>query len=397
MLDAIWNIILNFAPWLLLGAIIAGIIHVLLPANFVKRQFSGRFGVFKAVALGVPLPLCSCGVIPAGLGLKKDGASDGASIGFLISTPQTGVDSILVSASFLGWPFAFFKMASATITGIIGGLLADRFGTKSSLTNTTIQSETKIQKRSLRALIDHSVDLLRMIWRWIVIGILASAAITIFVPHEFFESLTAYGNFTAMLVVLAISLPLYVCATASVPIAAALVAGGFPTGAALVFLMAGPATNIATIGAIYRSFGLRTLVVYLLTIIIGSIGFGITFDFILNAGVIPPLVQHTHTSWWATASSILFLVLLAWFVFEDIRRLWTKLWHRSSSTNSTIEVNVQGMKCNGCVTRLEGVLQNAQGVESVKVTLEPARVVVHGSITKEKLQSLINSAGYKAT
>ena len=132
MLEEIWNITLVLAPWLLLGTAIAGILHVLLPPGLIHRQLRGRWGVLKAVVLGVPLPLCSCGVIPAGIGLKKDGASDGAAVGFLISTPQTGVDSILVSASFLGWPFALFKVGSAALTGLVGGALADAVAETSS-------------------------------------------------------------------------------------------------------------------------------------------------------------------------------------------------------------------------------------------------------------------------
>ena len=119
MLDAIWEVVVSLAPPLVLGAIIAGAIHVLLPPDFVGRQLRGRVGVLKSVLLGVPLPLCSCGVLPTALGLKRDGASDGASVGFLISTPQTGVDSILVSGSFLGWPFALFKVLSAAVTGVV--------------------------------------------------------------------------------------------------------------------------------------------------------------------------------------------------------------------------------------------------------------------------------------
>ena len=126
MFESLWQITLELAPWLLLGMAIAGLLHGLLPPDFVGRHLRGRAGVAKAVVLGVPLPLCSCGVIPTGLGLKKDGASNGASVGFLISTPQTGVDSILVSASFLGWPFALFKVAAAAITGLVGGWIADR-------------------------------------------------------------------------------------------------------------------------------------------------------------------------------------------------------------------------------------------------------------------------------
>ena len=122
MIEAMWQVWLQLAPWLLLGAAAAGLLHVALPRDFTRRQFRGVPGVVKAVALGVPLPLCSCGVIPAGLGLKKDGASDGATVGFLISTPQTGVDSILVSASFLGWPFTIYKALSALAMGLFGGV-----------------------------------------------------------------------------------------------------------------------------------------------------------------------------------------------------------------------------------------------------------------------------------
>ena len=124
---ALWQVMLALSPWLILGSLIAALLHAFVPSSMIQKQFHGVGGIFKAVVLGVPLPLCSCGVIPAGLGLKKDGASDGATVGFLISTPQTGVDSILVSASFLGWPFAIFKVVAAFATGIIGGLICNIF------------------------------------------------------------------------------------------------------------------------------------------------------------------------------------------------------------------------------------------------------------------------------
>ncbi|MFT5442843.1 MAG: uncharacterized membrane protein YraQ (UPF0718 family), partial [Myxococcota bacterium] len=126
MLDSILATMYELSPWFLLGMVVSGLLHGLLPRDFIKRQLQGRTGIAKAVSLGIPLPLCSCGVIPAGLGLKRDGASNGASMGFLISTPQTGVDSILVSASFLGWPFALFKVLAAAVTGLLGGWLSDR-------------------------------------------------------------------------------------------------------------------------------------------------------------------------------------------------------------------------------------------------------------------------------
>jgi uncharacterized membrane protein YraQ (UPF0718 family) len=125
----IWNIMLELGWPLLLGIIIAGAIHVLLPQGFVHRNFGGRGfkSIFKATLIGVPMPLCSCSVIPTAIGLKQDGASNGASTSFLISTPQTGVDSIMVNAAFLGWPFAIFKVIVAFVTGIIGGSIVDLF------------------------------------------------------------------------------------------------------------------------------------------------------------------------------------------------------------------------------------------------------------------------------
>ena len=257
-----WNTLCLLAPWLIFGALVAGLMHVVLPADWLRRKLKGTSGIFKAVGLGVPLPLCSCGVIPAGVGLKRNGASDGASIGFLISTPQTGVDSILVSASFLGWPFAIFKMILAAVTGIIGGLLS-----KDTVTDEQrlLDSHTHVHHGNwLVRTILHSVDVIQSIWVWLVVGVLISAAISVWiVPNEWFQQLGQSSLLVSLFLMLLISLPLYVCATASVPIAAALVAGGMPTAAALVFLVAGPATNLATIGAIYSQFGVRNTVVYL--------------------------------------------------------------------------------------------------------------------------------------
>ena len=349
MLTASWNILLDLAPWLILGMVIAGAIHGLLPRNFSKRQLQGSSGVVKAVGLGVPLPLCSCGVIPAGLGLKKDGASDGSSIAFLISTPQTGVDSILVAAKFLGWPFALFKLASAAITGIAGGLLSHSFGGSSPATEGPAEGHEH-DHRGLSAMVDHGLDLIRSIWGWLLFGVIASAAITLYVPASVFEGLEAQGTFVACLAALAVSLPLYVCATASVPMAAAMVAGGMPAGAALVFLMAGPASNLATMGAIYKGFGARNLAVYLGTIIAGSIGLALAFEQIIDpASVQAVLAQtgmhageglvHAHPAeWWETASAVLLCGMLASFAFQDGRRALARRTLKEESMEKSVSL-----------------------------------------------------------
>lgn len=390
MLSSLWHVMLELAPWLLLGAGVAGLLHIVLPPDFLARHLRGRWGVPRAVLLGVPLPLCSCGVIPAGLGLKKDGASDGASVGFLISTPQTGVDSILVSAGFLGWPFALFKVGAAALTGVVGGWLTDAFG--SSADEPAPPACAEDPDRSVRAFFAHALDLIRTIWRWLLFGVLVSAAISAWVPPSAIAELGADGPITATLAVLAISVPLYVCATASVPIAAALVAAGLPTGAALVFLMAGPATNVATIGAIYRGFGARTLAIYLGTIVLGSTGLGLLFDFVL-----PPagaLAHHTHeAAWWAQASAVILIGLFAWFAIDEA----TSWWRRKTAAGKAVEIGVAGMRCGGCVRKLEGVLNALDGVDSAVVEREPDRAIVRGAVPLATLHATITDAGFTVT
>lgn len=395
MIQAIWNVLLELAPSLLFGAALAGMAHVLLPVSFAARQLRGSSGVIKAVAFGVPLPLCSCGVLPAGLGLKRDGASDGAAVGFLISTPQTGIDSMLVSASFLGWPFALFKVVSAAVTGVVGGWLADRVSVDGSADAPAAHRNQA--PRTWRSMLDQALEILRSIWGWLVVGVLISAAIEVWVPAEVWSQVAAWGGLGAAFAALVISIPLYVCATASVPIAAALVAGGMPAGAAMVFLMAGPATNAATVGAIYRSFGGRILGVYLGTLVIGSMAFGWAFDFLLGGAAAAAHEHHAEPAWWVLASTVLLLGLLAWFAIDDGRR-----WLRSrrsadiSNDEDMLALPVQGMTCNGCVQQLERALRQEEGIVSAEASLQEGRVAVRGRVTEPRLRELIVEAGYQS-
>ncbi|MCP3979145.1 MAG: hypothetical protein GY716_07410 [bacterium] len=398
-----WVVMLDLSAWMLLGMAIAGLVHVLLPRDFIRRQFTGASGVLKAVVLGVPLPLCSCGVIPTGLGLKKDGAGDGASVGFLISTPQTGVDSVLVTASFLGWPFALFKVAAAAVTGLVGGFMSDALGSSSATESAASDDEHAADAtgstEDARGWSDgaaHAIDILRTIWRWLLFGVAVSAAITVFLPTDLLGGLGRGGALVAALSALVIALPLYVCATASVPIAAALVAGGLPTGAALVFLMAGPATNVATIGAIGRAFGRRVLAVYLTTIVVGSIAFSWVFERFFGRGG-DTAATHVHESgaWWKTVGAVALTGLIAWFAAQDLRRLLSRFASRGAGDRS-VEVEVDGMTCNGCVNRLESALRREDGVRTAHVTLDPPRAVVHGPVSEDAIREAIERAGFLA-
>lgn len=340
ILESIWAILLELAPWLFVGAGIAGLLHVLLPKDFIKRHLGkpGLGSVIKAALIGVPMPLCSCSVIPTGLGLKKDGAGNGAALSFIISTPQTGVDSIAVTAAFLGWPFALFKVAAAFITGVVGGMLVEERGegrknsappvedTVAETASCCASGSAEQPKQGIVASIGSALyfavwELLHSIWRWLLIGVVISAVIGVYLP-DIMPSGESNIVLT-MLIVLAISIPLYVCATASVPIAATLVASGFPMGAALVFLMAGPATNIATIGAVASVLGKRAVIIYLSTVIIASMGMGILYDMFLSVdGEMEALNHHHHggDGIFPQVCAVVLLLICAMFAWKDIKR-----------------------------------------------------------------------------
>ncbi len=393
MIQAVWHVMLQLSPWLLLGAIVAAILHGVLPDGLIRRQFRGPKGVVKAVAFGVPLPLCSCGVIPAALGLKKDGASDGASVGFLISTPQTGVDSVMVSAAFLGWPFALFKVASAAVMGLVGGLLADRVGNQIVATEASEPEKATTTRQALAGMVDHGLQVIQSVWVWLVFGVVVSAAIETYVPSSVWTGLSAYGGLVTFGAVLGVSLPLYVCATASVPIAAALVAGGLPHGAALVFLMAGPASNLATIGAVLRGFGARVLFVYLTTIIVGSIGAGMLFDSVLAGSTATSSHHGEHGSWWAVGSAAVLSGMLVTFAVADARR-WIRQ-RTASSPSATMIIGVEGMTCGGCVRKLEAALGEIDNLDFVAVQLEPGEVRASGQIDRDQILGAIRACGYR--
>lgn len=317
-----WQTTLALAPWLLLGTFAAGLLHFLMPEHIVRRNMSGYAGVVRAVLLGIPLPLCSCGVIPAAVGLKRDGAGNGPAIGFLISTPQTGMDSILVSASFLGWPFALFKILSSLVMGLAGGFAAEFMSPSRERPASNVQPTAR---PGIKDVMSHSLEIIRSIWKWLIFGVLVSAAISSFLPVDYMQRFYSLGSFWTALVMLAVSLPLYVCSTSSVPIAAALVAGGMPAGAALVFLVAGPASNAATIGAVYKTFGPKLLGVYLSVMLGGSLLLGLTFDQVISTA--PVHMTHVHgeaagiQGYLSVASAVLLAGLLAFFAVQEISSL----------------------------------------------------------------------------
>jgi uncharacterized protein len=322
-----WTTITAMSPYLLFGFLVAGLLSIFISARWVERHLGGRglLPILKASLFGVPLPLCSCGVIPVSMSLRDHGASKGATIAFLLSTPQTGVDSIFVTYSLLGPIFAIIRPVAALITGVVGGVLVDLFGhqrtpeaePKKECNGDCCQVTPSFGRKVVNGMRYGFIVLPRDIGKAMLVGLFVAALITIFVPPGFFADKLGSG-IGAMLLMMLIGIPVYVCATASVPVAAAMILKGLSPGAALVFLMTGPATNAAGLATIWRTLGSRTALLYLLSIAVCALAFGLVVDtFALPVKV--AVAAHHHEmgpSLFGHASAVALLLLLSYGIIK---------------------------------------------------------------------------------
>ena len=324
------SLINEMSPYLLLGFFFAGVMHAFIPGMVYNRYLGGKGfkSVFYGALFGVPLPLCSCGVLPTAMSLRKQGASKGATASFLISTPETGVDSIIATYSVLGLPFAVIRPVAAFCNAIMGGWLINKFGDKDEVVPVDASAKTccchhKQEEthhegflgKMREALRFGFVEMIEDIGKWLVIGLVIAGLITVFVPDEFF-ALFRGNTQLSMLLVLCIAIPMYICATGSIPIAVALMMKGLTPGAALVLLMAGPACNMASILVINKTLGRKSLVFYLVSIITMAILWGHVVDYLLPAEWFQMALSvgrcciEESTSWLNWSSTIVLGLLL---------------------------------------------------------------------------------------
>ena len=312
-----WGTIAEMSPYLLFGFFVAGLLSVLVSQQLVEKHLGGRgiWPLLKASIFGVPLPLCSCGVIPVSMSLHKHGASKGSTIAFLLSTPQTGVDSTFVTLSLLGPVFAIFRPVAAFITGLVGGTLVDVFeqgekAPKSLAEKCTDECcSTEKTSRVVRGLKYGFITLPRDIGKAMLLGLFIAAFISALVPDGYFAEKLGTGIF-AMVVMMFLGIPIYVCATASVPVAAALILKGLTPGAALVFLMTGPATNAASFITIWKALGRTTAIIYLATVAGCALLGGILLDLLATRADIE-IAVHSHWMLPAVVKYVSAVVLLA--------------------------------------------------------------------------------------
>ena len=303
ILSETWTVTQQMAPYLLFGFLMAGLLSVFVSEELVERHLGkrGMWQVCKAALFGVPLPLCSCSVIPVAASLRQHGASKGATVSFLASTPQTGVDSIMVTYSLLGPIFAVFRVVTAFVTGLLAGFLVELVTPAGKETPVERESEEEAcccehgekHGRLYRTLRHGFVVLPRDIGRAMLIGIVLSGVLSAFIPPNYFADKLGPGVLSIFVMML-VGIPLYVCSSGSVPIAFALMGLGVGPGAALAFLVAGPATNAATITTVWRFLGRRETVAYLAAIAICAMGAGLLLDRMMTTAGVLETERHVH-------------------------------------------------------------------------------------------------------
>lgn len=420
----------EMSPWLLFGLVFAGLLKVYFPQRHIDK-YLGKPNFKSAVnasVLGVPMPLCSCGVIPTGISFYKNGASKGAVNSFLISTPQTGVDSIFATYAMLGWPFAIIRPIVAFSTGILGGVLTNwlikekpKAKPETNPMFAGIRMDTgKSKMQALGCAADdcgchtappkeaHSliraadyafIELLQDIAKWLALGFLAAALISVLLPADFFSMFKGYG-FIEILVVLAASVPIYICATGSIPIAAVLLMKGVSPGAALVFLMAGPATNVATITVIGKTMGRKSLFIYLGSIIFGAIFFGLLTNWLIPADFLLSKMTHNHgdgmdhemlPKWVGITSSVVLIgsIILGYFI-ERIKK------QKKMGKETFQTIRVEGMTCSHCEASITRNLLKLAGMEEVIADKNTSQVKIRGSkINLVEIEQIVNDLGYQ--
>ncbi len=353
-----WQLVAEMAPYLLFGFAIAGCLHGLIKPEFVRKSL-GRPGigtVINACLIGVPMPLCSCSVIPVAASLRNSGASRGATASFLSATPQTGIDSILATYALMGGVFTIVRVIVAFITGFVAGTLVDLFAKEKvapaakpsfafdtttalrpSLQPTTVPRFNSLapqreapqscgvtktpQKFSLRTILRYGfITLPADLATALIVGLLLAGLITTVMPSDLLTGNLSHG-IGAFLLATVISLPLYVCATASIPMAYALIAAGLSPGAALIFLIVGPATNTATVVAVWKMLGQRATLIYIASLVAVSWTAGALFNASFSANNMTQAIHH-HDSMqlapWQHAAGVLMTALLVGAIIKKI-------------------------------------------------------------------------------
>jgi uncharacterized protein len=415
---------LEMSPYIILGLIFVALLNFFVNKSMIARHVGSNnfISILKASLFGIPLPLCSCGVVPTAVYMAKNGASKGATISFLISTPQTGVDSIIATYGMLGPLFAIFRPFAALVMGIVGGLSVKLFEKEDAQSKQkpkfiSINQFVEVKKESdlkpepinqrIKATLNYSfVEFLDDISVQFVIGVILAGLIAYFIPNDYFADTGFNSGILGMLLMIAIGAPMYVCATASIPIAMALMMKGFSPGVAFVFLAVGPATNAASIAIISKSLGNQVTVVYLSAIAIMSIIMGYLLDFIYSIAGSGSIVHdhstHEHSDMFLSDDMkiIIGIIFLGMILMSFYRKYFAKYFKNNQNNiveSGSRKVMIDGMTCNHCVATVTNTALSVKGVENIDVRLDENAAYIKGKFDMDLFKKEIGDVGYKVT
>jgi uncharacterized protein len=451
LFKAVYEIYLEIAPYLFIGLTFAGLMHVLLKGDFILKQLgkANIWSIIKAAVFGVPLPLCSCGVVPTAMHLKRNGASNGATISFLTSTPQTGIDSIIPTFGMLGWFMGIYRPLTALLMGIITGAITDKLKVEDKPEKIAAAAQAcclvcdcddpecthpshpwnrhlaeqeseshcgcsshssddhghehshnseKHSNKFLKFITYAYGDFVDDISTQLVVGIIIAGLITWLIPDGFFEQYGGRG-FLGMIFMIIVGLPMYVCATGSIPIAVSLIMKGISPGAAFVFLVVGPATNAASLAVIASSLGKKITVVYVLILTFCALFFGILLNVLVEKFGVIVNVQHLAHN---MDRSILLDIMTVIFTIILLMSFWRKYKPRRRKPVVIEEgimklkrYRIESMHCNHCVKAISAAVEVLSGADEVMVDLKEKLLEVKGKANDAEIIAKVESLGYK--
>jgi len=403
------RLFIEISPYLILGFFFAGLLHVLLGEKYIKKHFAGKgeLSVVKAAIFGIPLPVCSCAVIPLAESLRRDGASKSATMSFLVSTPSSGVDSIFATYALMGPVYAIFRPIASFFSGILAGIVThwqERNEGPGSSTASTADADVSEQnkneqKKTFKEAFVYGFRVIPSeIARWLIIGVVIGGAISALVPEDF-GSRYLHSPLLSYVVILLISIPIYVCATGSIPIATSLIAKGVLPGAALAFLIAGPATNTVTVSFLFKRMGVKITALYILSIVVVSVASGLLFDWIwqtmeMNVGLIteggahlPHLIKHI------SAIALLVIFITGKYDFSKFFA-WLKTDRRDKMSGNIFKINVPDMTCQHCKMKIDNALRSVPEIQSVTIDLSAREVEVKSVLDRQLIIKRIKEEGY---
>ena len=397
----IWSLLKDISPYLILGFFISGVLSIFLTVDTIKKYLGGDsyLSIFTATIFGIPLPLCSCGVIPVSAYLRKHGASKGATASFLISTPQTGVDSIFITYALLGPILAIYRPIVALFSGILGGVLIKNFD--ENLNNSSdincsddccndLDGKSQIIKVLKYGFVRLPVDIVSPL----IVGLVISSVAAMLIPSNYFE---LYGSgIVGMIIMLILGLPTYICATASVPIAFMLYMKGFSMGAVLVFLMSGPATNATTISVCWKILGKKSTVIYLSTIIFSSILAGLLLDSMIFNIVLPEPSTSLASHWIGVNAEILCAIIIIITMLNALKLKYINSTPVAHIMDIHQVLFVDGMTCSHCEDSVVKTLLKIKGVKTASANARDGVVNFSGeNCSIEEIKKNIKELGFK--